>query len=1463
MNLHRFDDPRHHAYDPDNLFIDHRKDRVGFGVGTSPSARVHITGGQAGVGLAGLKLDEGVLLTTPEKGVIEHDSGYLYFSPTDGTRYQLAYADSLTETELEVIRDHLGDEFMTDTDSVKWTHDDGNDTLEAAVDKTWLEEFIEDQMWLALQGAGSLSTDWTYDDPAGTIKVEVKDEYVQDMVASLLTDSSEVTWVYDDVSNTLSAFVEQEPIEDNVAGLIQDSSSVDWTYDDGAGTLTGDVIPEFIEDAVNTLIVDTSSVLWSYDDGLGTLGATVSSEYISDIVATLIIDSASVTWTYDDGLGTLQATATGAGLVAGSGSAGQIPKWTGTTTLGDSLLSESGALVGLAGDLYVTGLLGVGRQVVAANTYFEVAADPGVGVVRQQLIHTGAPNVGNVARMQFNLIADDTVDVERTAFRIDASFSEVSDSIRDSYVGFSTADNGTFLEVMSLQKSMVAIGTSVAAEQKLHIESAGSSTVLLRNTGSTETSLLFDAARTAEDEGLGGIYGYWSGNQVAALQFLAGPDTTPKDSGKIRLMVADTDGSLVEAFRIDQDIGWKLSGHGIIGATTPSANVRNTLIINNAFSSDGAAASLNVQGDLTITGVAGGLHNQGIWVGPRFDITGGAAVSSISSLVLAPPTITMTSGSLDLGTALRITGAPTQGTEKYAIWVDAGASRFDGQITIQPAPTGGVADATGDDLVIDNSGEAGVTILSGGGYSSRVYLGDLSDETAARLQYTPATTLLDLGTNVAGGEILLRAGTANAVMRGYEDQNAEFCGRVGIGMDPATYPRQLQVATEIVIDGVTPTLFLMENDTVDTNWKVLTAAGEFYVQMIDDAFGLVQTSIRVGSSGYVSLGGGTAPSYPLDVQGDARVKGDLIVDDVLTAGTFAPATLGVGTTTVPHGGIGAGIVAVDGLVSDAGGPHVQFTVSSDDYPVMQLLNWSHDNATILIDSYWNPGTAEWRSSVAGSNFMIRKNADVMSLNFATSASPGSVINWQSALQYGTDGYLHVGTGYVKGGASGGVGRLFLNYETQTGANTSDIILFTDNTSTAQSGAYNAKLKIFGGNSRTRHLEIYQEVDGESLIHNTFSEIHITTVNRDILLLPGTKFVGIGVDPPIGKLHVATDIEPGGISVQTTADDFILENSTHVGQTFWAPDNCLETIQFGNPSDATAAQIYWDYTNREFRISTTTSGGAEIKIRSGNNQLIGTFYGGAFVLDDNKAYDEGYNRLVIDGADGSNNDGPHTIWRTAGGNPLVQIRPYQHDNITMSFDAHYTNAWKSSDAGSNFLLIKQSDKLQLAHDSGVTVGNAPSWDHRFTYQASDGFIGINEQTPTEQLHINGNVRVETGTVWSDTVDKGIIPSGSPGITCDLDESNRFLCVLNTTSSRTIKMSGFKDGATCSVIVYFSGVDPSVCTLGFTCDAAEVIRWAGLGLDLDYNDTSSFMVVGFVCVTYSSAKTWLACPSYDFQ
>jgi hypothetical protein len=124
--------------------------------------------------------------------------------------------------------------------------------------------------------------------------------------------------------------------------------------------------------------------------------------------------------------------------------------------------------------------------------------------------------------------------------------------------------------------------------------------------------------------------------------------------------------------------------------------------------------------------------------------------------------------------------------------------------------------------------------------------------------------------------------------------------------------------------------------------------------------------------------------------------------------------LGLNTATVPHAGIGA---AATRLALDSGA--IQFTHTNDNWPTMQI-NAEHDNGYVSFDAYFNDldPPNSWRSSDAGSNFIIYKFTDQLQFRTDSGVAAGSDLTWDTIAYFDVNGdFWHTGTNKSIYGAS--------------------------------------------------------------------------------------------------------------------------------------------------------------------------------------------------------------------------------------------------------------------------------------------------------------------------------------------------------------------------------------------------------------------------------------------------------------
>ena len=101
---------------------------------------------------------------------------------------------------------------------------------------------------------------------------------------------------------------------------------------------------------------------------------------------------------------------------------------------------------------------------------------------------------------------------------------------------------------LSLSTTRAGIGTASPSNQ-LHLESATSTTMLMKNTGNSGSQIDGDANRSSADSTIMGIVGKWNGTSVGDMLIVSGSDTTNKDDGEFVFRTAPS-GSLIERLRI-------------------------------------------------------------------------------------------------------------------------------------------------------------------------------------------------------------------------------------------------------------------------------------------------------------------------------------------------------------------------------------------------------------------------------------------------------------------------------------------------------------------------------------------------------------------------------------------------------------------------------------------------------------------------------------------------------------------------------------------------------------------------------------------------------------------------------------------------------------------------------------------------------------------------------------------------
>jgi hypothetical protein len=285
----------------------------------------------------------------------------------------------------------------------------------------------------------------------------------------------------------------------------------------------------------------------------------------------------------------------------------------------------------------------------------------------------------------------------------------------------------------------------------------------------------------------------------------------------------------------------------------------------------------------------------------------------------------------------------------------------------------------------------------------------------------------------------------------------------------------------------------------------------------------------------------------------------------------ATGNLGLGLNAIPKAAIGAAKFAIEGTNASLNGPHMQFTTSADNYPLMQVLPWNHNDIWTFYDSYYDGGFKS--STTTGGNFAQSKNGGNFITYYAAvntqggaiaSFSPGIVLNNTGKVGIGTtvfDGTypekLVVDAGVTTSvNAIAGKGSinnyLQLNIKNSSNGNiaSSDVVATADNgnetsnyidmgingsgnTSGVFGLADDAYLYNVGNN-----LLIGTSTAGKSLVFMTGGSSQAT---NERMRISGTGSVGIGTNAPNSTLEVVGSVAN---SIITTTANITLDATNY-------------------------------------------------------------------------------------------------------------------------------------------------------------------------------------------------------------------------------------------------------------------------------------------------------------------------------
>jgi hypothetical protein len=366
---------------------------------------------------------------------------------------------------------------------------------------------------------------------------------------------------------------------------------------------------------------------------------------------------------------------------------------------------------------------------------------------------------------------------------------------------------------------------------------------------------------------------------------------------------------------------------------------------------------------------------------------------------------------------LRMFTSVDDGEIKFATDVDSLAMTIDknqhvvvhsGSLTVirSGIQSGSDVNIGADDLVIDASNSAGMSILTKANFSASVFLGaNGSANDAARIQWADDVDLFHIGTNYAGAEVRLRTDTNTLALTLGSDQSATFVGDVvaesnldvegyaaigdGSSLDAdwtltvdrdfssTTNPRMLNIRGIMTVTAGTSNLYGL---FADTSMVINSASAEVHPEVAQ--FYISDPDISLG---------GTSP-------GTLTLAATLLVDGKPTEGTknagiwvqsgSSTATPDTGANTLviegsDPDGTGASILSANGKES-----RLYFGSPADGNGAR--ITWGYNAGLLSIASYVSGANVELFSGTGTAGITIAGNSGDVTVD-GTTTSTGDII----------------------------------------------------------------------------------------------------------------------------------------------------------------------------------------------------------------------------------------------------------------------------------------------------------------------------------------------------------------------------------------------------------------------------------------------------------------------------------------
>lgn len=306
---------------------------------------------------------------------------------------------------------------------------------------------------------------------------------------------------------------------------------------------------------------------------------------------------------------------------------------------------------------------------------------------------------------------------------------------------------------------------------------------------------------------------------------------------------------------------------------------------------------------------------------------------------------------------------------------------YDSEPETREIAADGTADAINDNYTPDAGADKKVAVDAG---ATADYLGALASDGVLRagntLSYTDGGNHITLGVNADNVDHNSLLNTHNLTT----------------SINHNTITNTHNLTTSINHDSITNT----HNLTTDINHGAIANTHNLTSDIDHGSIGGLagddhtQYAKLLGRSGSQILYGGTESGNDLTLHSTSHAtKGHILLQD----------KTGIGRAP---GSVGWAKLELYGSATSVTGPHIQAVVSTDNYPVYQLLSYNHDSIHFAFDCYFD---GAWRSSDVGSNFDIAKYGDKLHILYNSGVAQGAATTMKPGIVLNTAGGVGIGT----------------------------------------------------------------------------------------------------------------------------------------------------------------------------------------------------------------------------------------------------------------------------------------------------------------------------------------------------------------------------------------------------------------------------------------------------------------------